>query len=723
MFDYDVAKRVLFAVLFLAMMGLFAHSVWRMFRLMALGEKRDNAFGEVVDRIGAVIYLVFFQRKVVQEKFGWNHVIFFWGFLIITVGHIEFLIRGAFPNFSMAFLGDPIYHAILTGEDLMAFVVLFAVVAAWFRRAVVKPHYIHHDSKEGYLILSLIGLVMITYFGAMGFGIPGDAASVAGHYEALVVSAWLGDALEGVNASTAFVVSEVFWWAHAVVLLAFLNVIPKSKHIHLLGAIPNIFLHKREKHKAALTRLDFEDEEAMSFGVGQVNQFTWKALLDTYACTECGRCNKYCPATRTGKALNPQQVIHDMRGNLYANGDKLIEDRKFFEVKRAPDDWEPELPLIAESEEAREVGKQTSQEVLWGCTSCGACVEACPVLIDHVDAIMDMRRYLTLTEGAVSPELTNTFTNIERNYNPWGIGADKRGDWAKELGLRFWGSSADAEQYEYLFWVGCAGSFDNTAQKTVKAFADILDAAGITFAILGQNEQCTGDPARRAGNEYLFDALAQTNVSTMNDMGVKRVVTACPHCFNTLKNEYPAFGGEYEVVHHSQLIAQLLDEGRLDLGEGALKDVAWHDPCFLGRWNDEVEAPRKSLAGVKHLNVLEMEDHGKKSLCCGAGGAQMWKEEEEGTTRVNVLRTEQAIDTGASSVGVGCPFCKTMLEDGLKHHGKEDDMQVLDLAEIVANALSPEAKAKIQASRQPPKAEGGAEVESEEGEPVPTAST
>lgn len=696
---YDQIKPIVFAIFFVAMMALFARSVWRMFRLMAMGQPFKNAFGDVIDRIGAVIYLVFFQRRVVKETFGWNHVIFFWGFMIITVGHIEFLVRGAFPQFSLSFLGEPVYNAILTGEDVMAFVVLFAVAAALFRRIVVRPSHIHYDSKEGYLILSLIALVMISYFGAMGFGIPGKASFVQDHAEALNVSYALGTALSSVPQATAWVVSEAFWWFHAVVLMVFLNVIPKSKHIHLLGAIPNIFLHKRTKHKAALTRLDFEDEEAVSFGVGKVSEFSWKALLDTYACTECGRCNKYCPATRTGKALNPQQVIHDIRGNLYQNGDAVLAERGLFSVEGAPAEWEPELSLIAETEEERKKGKQTSREVLWACTNCGACVEACPVLIDHVDAIMDMRRYLTLTEGAVSPEWTNTFNNIERNYNPWGIGADQRGDWAKDLGLKYWGGSEDAERFEYLFWVGCAGSYDLTAQKTVKAFADILDAASISYAILGQNEQCTGDPARRGGNEYLFDSLAQTNVATLNEMGVKRVVTACPHCFNTLKNEYPAFGGHYEVVHHSQLIAQLLSEGRLDVEEGSLKNVTFHDPCFLGRWNDEVEAPRKSLAAVKHLQLVEMEDHSKKSLCCGAGGSQMWKEEEHGTTRVNVMRTEQALATGAEAVAVACPFCKTMVGDGLKHHEKEEEVQVLDMAEIIAGALTPAARAKVDEAR------------------------
>lgn len=698
---YEQVKPFVFAAFFLGMMAMFALSVWRMFRLMALGKPKANAFGEIPTRVGAVIYYVFFQRKVIKETFGWNHVIFFWGFMIITVGHIEFLIRGAFPRFSLGFLGGPVYHTILAGEDLMAFVVLFAVGAALFRRLVVKPSHIHHDSKEGFLILSLIATVMLSYFAAMGFGMVGGNVFAQGHEQALNVSGVVRNAASSVAPGTAWMVGEVSWWIHAVVLMVFLNVIPKSKHIHLLGAIPNIFLHKRDKHKAALTRMDFEDENAESFGVGTVTEFSWKALLDTYACTECGRCNKYCPATRTGKALNPQQVIHDIRGNLYANGDTIMKDRGLLELKGPPEGYEPLIPLIAESEEERQKGKQTSREVLWGCTNCGACVEACPVLIDHVDAIMDMRRYVTLTEGAVSPEWTNTFDNIERNYNPWGIGADKRADWAKDLGLKYWGGSEDADKFEYLFWVGCAGSYDNDAQKTVKSFCDILDSAGISYAILGQNEGCTGDPARRGGNEYLFDAMAQQNVATLNDMGVKRVVTACPHCFNTLKNEYKAFGGDYDVVHHSQIIAQLLDEKRLDLGEGALKNVTFHDPCFLGRWNDETEAPRKSLAGLKHLKVVEMADHGRKSLCCGAGGAQMWKEEEEGEKKVNVLRTEQALETGAEAIAVACPFCKTMMTDGLKQHDKDDDVQVLDIAEVVASALTDAARARIQAARSP----------------------
>ena len=688
---YSDLKPFLFAAFFLASMGLFARSVWRLIRLARLGRDKAGMFDNVSNRIGKVVYFAFFQRKVVDEAFGWNHVVFFWGFLIITVGHIEFLLRGIFPSFSLSFLGTPVYHAILIGGDVMAFVVLFAVVFALFRRIVLRPGHIHWDSWDGFLILGLIAAVMVTYFLATGFGLVGGHPDVAAHQSALLVSSVAAGWFSGVDAALAAgLYYEAFWWLHAVVLMAFLNVIPHSKHIHLLGAIPNLFFYKTDKPRSSLDRMDFEESE--QFGVGEFHHFSWKALLDTYACTECGRCDLYCPARRTGKALEPMQLIHDIRGNLYENGDPVLKKRGPLTLEPAPGEAEVSLPLVAQSEESRQKGKQTSTEVLWACTSCGACVNACPVLIDHVDAIMDLRRNLTMMEGNVSPELTNTFNNIERNYNPWGIGADKRGDWAESLGLKLWKTSQDADKYEILFWVGCAGSFDNRAQKTVAAFTEILEAAGIAFAVLGQKERCTGDPLRRTGNEYAFEESASHNVQTLNDLGVKKIVTACPHCFNTLKKEYPAFGGNYDVVHHTQMIEELVANGRIVLSDGVAEKVTFHDPCFLGRWNDEVEAPRRSLEAVRSLTVVEMEEHGRKSFCCGAGGGQMWKEEEEGRARVNIERTKHALATGAQTIAVGCPFCMTMLEDGVKSEEQEESVRVQDVAEIVAAALEPAQK-------------------------------
>jgi Fe-S oxidoreductase len=680
---YHELKPFIFALFFLGAMGAFARSTWRLARLARLGKDRADMFRDPVDRFGQVIYLVFFQRKVLGDRFGWNHAIFFWGFLVIFVGHIEFIMRGIFPWFTLSFLGDFAYGWIVRGGDVMAGIVLVAVGLAVFRRIVVRPKHIDNLSTDAFRILGMIGNVMVTYFLATAFAIRGghpDVAHIAGY---LPFSTFFSGFFSGVVAvDAAGLWYEMFWWAHAVVLFSFLNYIPHSKHLHLLGAIPNIYVHERTKHRAALTKLDFEASEV--WGVGKVTDFTWKGLLDTYACTECGRCDLYCPANNTRKPLKPQAVIHDMKDNLMINGDAILATRGVFEFTAAPADFEPSLPLIANSEETRQKG-QTSPEVLWACTSCGACVNACPVLIDHVDAIMDMRRHMTLMMGNVSPELANTFKNIENNYNPWGIGADKRADWAEGLGLHFWGGSADAERFEYLFWVGCAGSYDNRAQKTMKALTQILEQGGVTYAILGTSEKCTGDSARRTGNEYLFDAMAKENVQTLNDFGVKKIVTACPHCFNTLKNEYPAFGGHYEVVHHTQLIDELIGSGRITLSEEMMKKVTFHDPCFLGRWNDETEAPRRSLAAVRHLSLVEMEAHGAKSFCCGAGGGQMWME-EDADKRVNVERTRQALAVEPEVIAVACPFCMTMIEDGVKHHGAED-VKVMDVAEVVAAAM------------------------------------
>lgn len=684
--SYEHLKPLLFAAFFFASMGLFSKSVWRLARLVRLGKETPHShFKDAVDRIGDVIYIGFGQKKVVAEKFGWNHVIFFWAFVIITIGHAEFIIRGILPWFSLHFLGDFVYGWIVRGGDIMAFLVLFAVSAALFRRIVVRPKHIDYKSSDAFRIIGMIASVMITFFLSMGAGIRG------GHPDVASISSWFP--ISSVFANTVYANTppevaanfwyEIFWWGHAIVLMTFLNYIPHSKHVHLLGALPNIYTREKERPKGALEVINFET--AQVYGVGKVTDFTWKQLLDPYACTECGRCDMYCPANNTGKPLKPQKVIHDMKDNLKINGDSILEQRGIFAFARAADDYEPALPLIAESEETAKPG-QTSPEVLWACTTCGACVQACPVMIEHVDSILDMRRFQTMTQGQISPELALTFKNIENNYNPWGIGHDKRAAWAEGLGLKFWGGSEDASRFEYLYWVGCAGSYDNRSQKTAKAFCRILDAAGISYAILGEKEKCNGDPLRRTGNEYAFVDLANQNVATLNELGVKRIVTACPHCFNTLKNEYPAFGGNYEVIHHSQMIAKLVDEGRLVLNEDIVKKVTFHDPCYLSRWNQETEAPRKSLAALRRLNVVEMEQTKEKSFCCGAGGGQMWMEEHTGT-RVNVERTRQALETDPEAIGVACPFCMTMLEDGVKAAGRED-VGVLDIAEIIAGALS-----------------------------------
>lgn len=698
---YVVVKSIVFGLLFLVANLAFAWSMWRLIRLARLGVDHPTPLQAIGDRVKDVIVYVFFQKRVVDRKFGYNHAIIFWAFVIISIGHVEFIATGIIPPLASVIFDTPLKYLatpVLLMADVMAFVVLFALANAFARRIFVKPWFIAYNSLDGFVVLSLITLVMITYFGATSAGITDPNHYLHSHAHAFPVSRMLSNLWGGVAPEIA---REVFWWGHAFVLLFFLNYIPYSKHQHLVGAIPNIFLREGEKPKAALRPIDFEKEGVESFGVGKVTEFTWKQLLDTYACTECGRCDLNCPATNTGKPLEPQQVIHDMKGNLYANGDVALKSRPLFQFVQAAADFEATVPLIAASEEERKVGMQTSPEVLWSCTTCGACVDACPVLIDHVGAIVDMRRYLNLTMGEVPHELANTYKNIERNSNPWGIGADKRGDWATALGLKFWGSSEDAKEYEYLFWVGCAGSYDNRAQKTVKSFTRVMDEAGVKYAILGTAEGCTGDPARRTGNEFLFDAMAKANVQTLNDYGVKKIVTACPHCLNSLKNEYPAFGGKYEVLHHSQLIDDLVQGGQLKLDEEVMGKATFHDPCYLGRWNNEYEAPRRSLAAMKHLSLVEMDRNKRTSMCCGAGGGQMWKEEKVGK-RVNIERTEQALATGADTIAVACPFCMTMIEDGVKSQNKEETVKVMDIAELIEKAMVKTKKVEPVAAEAPP---------------------
>ncbi len=683
---YADVKPFVFGVLFLVANLAFVWSMWRLVRLARLGVDHPTPLQAISDRVKDVVVYVFFQKRVVDRAFGYNHAIIFWAFMIISIGHLEFIATGIIPPLAGIIFDTPLKYLatpILIAADVMAFVVLFALANAFFRRIVVRPWFIAYKSLDGFVVLSLITMVMVTYFGATSAGITDPSHYLSSHAHAFPVSNLLSSLWGGVASETA---REVFWWGHAFVLLFFLNYIPYSKHQHLVGAIPNIFLREGEKPKGALRPIDFEKEGVESFGVGKVTEFTWKQLLDTYACTECGRCDLNCPATNTGKPLEPQQVIHDMKGNLYANGDGILKSRPLFQFIQAQADFAPTTPLIAASEEERKVGIQTSPDVLWSCTTCGACVDACPVLIDHVGAIVDMRRYLNLTMGEVPHELAKTYKNMENNSNPWGIGADKRADWAEPLGLKLWGSSEDASQFEYLFWVGCAGSYDNRAQKTVKSFTRVMDEGGIKYAILGTAEGCTGDPARRTGNEYLFDASAKQNVQTLNDYGVKKIVTACPHCLNSLKNEYPAFGGKYEVLHHSQLIEDLISSGKIKLDQEMMAKVTYHDPCYLGRWNNEYEAPRRSLAAVKHLSLVEMDRNKRTSMCCGAGGGQMWKEEKIGK-RVNIERTEQALATGADTIAVACPFCMTMLEDGVKAASKEDSVKVLDIAEVIEKAM------------------------------------
>jgi Fe-S oxidoreductase len=448
-------------------------------------------------------------------------------------------------------------------------------------------------------------------------------------------------------------------------VLAFLVYIPSSKHLHIIVAIPNVFFRKLPPRIGAqLSPIDLEHAE--HYGVNAVTQWSWKHLLDLYSCTECGRCQEQCPAFLTGKPLNPKMIIVDARENLY----KTVRDAPAEQRRDAP---QPQ----------RLIGEAIKEDEIWACVTCGACQQECPVLIEHVPKIVDMRRSLVLEESRFPKEAQAALRSIETQGNPYGLPRAQRTAWADGLGVKTVEDKPDAE---YLYFVGCAASYDEANRAVARAFVRLLQTAGVDFAILGGQESCNGDPARRIGNEYLYQTQAQHNIEALNAARVQKVIATCPHCFNTIKNEYPQFGGRYDVIHHTQLLAQLIEQGRLRPSAALDATITYHDSCYLGRWNDIYDPPRAVVDAIPGARLVEMERHRKRGFCCGAGGGRMWMEEKIGT-RINHARVEQTLATNASRVATACPFCLTMFRDGISAKGAESRLQVQDLAQYLADSL------------------------------------
>jgi Fe-S oxidoreductase len=566
-------------------------------------------------------------------------------------------------------LGDGfLFHGFLLLQDWANFFVFLAISFALLRRIAFPPKRLQSLAKssknDAYIVLSLILALVLTTLLTMGGksyiqgadGLPPSAVPLSRFF------ADIFGAILGLSSETSWqVFSDSFWWIHIFVLYGFITFLPFSKHQHLIWVWPNMFF--KSKYKSGRLRPMALAEDAESFGVGKASEFTWKQLLDSMACVECGRCTAQCPAFATEKPLDPRLIVHHLKeAMLDASHNKDESERK---------------PLI---------GGIVSRDELWACTTCGACMEACPLEIEHIPAIVDMRRYMTMTEGEVPSELQATLQNLESQSNPWGIPNETRADWAKGLGVTTMEEKSDVE---YLFWVGCAGSFDDRSKEVSKSIVNILQKAGISFSILGREEKCNGDSARRAGNEYLAKMQIEENIETFRQYKVKKVVTGCPHCFNTIKNEYPDFGFESEVIHHSELIKSLINDGKISTKEApvATQKLTYHDSCYLGRHNDVYEQPREILESVSGIKVTEMERSRKQGFCCGAGGARMWMEETVGT-RININRAKEVIETGASTVAVACPFCMTMLKDGITAEGKENRVQVKDISEIISESLN-----------------------------------
>ncbi len=606
------------------------------------------------------------QRKLFQRLLpGLMHALIFWGFLVLLTTILEVGGEIVSPSFELPLVGGTRWLGLV--QDLFAAGVLVGLAMAVSIRLIQRPErFIGSHRREAYRILGLIFWIVVTLFAARGARI---ALGYAPQTWWTPVSTAASHGLDRMSIGSARAAMWTFLWLHLLLILGFLVYLGYSKHLHIATSFINVFFSNTEP-RGTLTplRIDLEqlESEDVRLGAASVEDLTWKELLDLYACTECGRCQNACPAWNTGKPLSPKLLIMDLRDHLFEEGPRILEAKAAGTSRETV----PLVPGIVDD------------EVLWACTTCGACMQECPVDIEHIDHIVDMRRNLVMAESRFPTEIATLFRSLENSNNPWGQPQSERAAWAEGLGVKVLGKGENAP--EYLYWVGCAGSFDDRAKAISQAVAGLLQKAGVSFAILGPRELCTGDPARRAGNEYLFQTLAERNVSTLGEAGVTKIVANCPHCFNTLRNEYPDYGGRFEVVHHTQLLADLVKGGRLRPTQEVPALLAYHDPCYLGRHNDVYDEPRRVLNGIPGITAVEMPRHRERGLCCGAGGARMWMEERIGK-RINQERMDEAAATGADTVGVACPYCLIMLDDGTKARGEETP--VLDIAQILARSV------------------------------------
>lgn len=702
---------VIMTLLLLVGWGVFAYSAWRRWRLMMVGAPENRA-DDRVERLRRTVTYAFAQIRMPRyPAAGFAHIVIFVGFAVLLLRSLILWGRGFDESFNFWLFGpeQTLGHVYSFLKDVFAVLVFLAALVFVYYRMVRRLERMTL-STEGLIIIWIIVVMMLAdifYDGAaiaqaarapavaiatidlgpdqtaesdaplprrdVSFDITEPAGSVAG----MVVQGWPDGALTFLK--------HLGFWTHTVLVLIFLNLLPYSKHFHVITAIPNVYTQSLQPpgRLPPLVDIDGMLEREETLGIKRINQFSWKAILDFYTCTECGRCSDHCPATNTGKKLSPKHFTLDLRDFLYKHENALVAAKAGGNTGATAEGEVPE-------QDKDLVDGVIDPEVLWACTSCRACEQECPVFITYVDKIVDMRRYLIQERGELPKELQAAFRCLESAANPWGFPAEDRAAWAEGLDVRTMVEHPDAE---YLFWVGCAPAFDERAKKVTRATVKLMQHAGVDFAILGTEEQCTGDLARRAGNEYLFQMFAQANIEVLNGYGVdqKKIITTCPHCFNTLAHEYGDFGGHYTVIHHTTLLADLIKEGKLRPRKRVEKKVVYHDSCYLGRYNDVYEAPREALRSIPGLTLVEAAQTRDRGMCCGAGGAQMFKEEEPGKERVNGARTQQLLDADPDAISSACPFCMRMLTDGLAEKDREK-MPQLDVAEILLEAVGDEVK-------------------------------
>jgi Fe-S oxidoreductase len=670
----------------------FALVMARHLRVFAVA-RPSRPFANVPARVVGLVQYAFIQTKMFKDvRAGLMHAGIFWGFVLLTIGTADIVTGGIIQTVLSAPLDGALWAAISAMQNVVAVVVLVSIGWAFLRRLVTRPARLTYN-RDALLILGMIGGVVATELLA-------QIVQVAryGDIDGAFIANALAVPLRSVEAVRLEVIFGLLWWGHIALVAAFLCYLPFSKHLHIATSFPNILFRKLAP-RGELPAMDLEDESA-TFGLKTLQDLGWKDLLDGFTCTECGRCQAACPAWNTGKPLNPKTFIMGIRDMSVdaEHGIDLIPNSPIVRETYGLDDSRPSAEVLARPI----VDTAIPYDAVWDCVTCGACVEACPVLIEHVDKIVGLRRNLVLEESRFPQELTAAFRAMEGQGNPWGQPASARTDWTRSLPFEVplvadVAANGRLDDLEVLYWVGCAAAFDTRNQKVARAVATCLHAAGVNFAILGQEESCTGDPARRMGNDYVYQILASGNVETLNryGMGERTIVTACPHCFNTIGNEYGQLGGRFRIVHHSTFLADLVSSGRLatlpedatsTTGDHRPGSVTVHDSCYLARYNGVVSAPRDVL-GAAGVSITEMERSGKNTFCCGAGGGRMWMEETRGT-RINAERARQVLETGAETVATACPFCMVMLSDGLAAADGGQAVATLDVSEVLAARIA-----------------------------------
>lgn len=672
---------------------LFSYLIRTRLAYIRLGRKIEID-GEVKERYRKVIENVFGQKKLLKDrKSGIIHVLFFYGFILVQFGALDFIIKGLFPGHHLPF--GPFYGGFTFFQEIVTLLILVAVLWAFHRRYIEKLVRLKRGFKSG-LVLLFIGGLMISV-------LAGNGMSLIWHNEQLgwsePVASLIASLFNFLPETGATILFYVAWWVHLLLLLAFLVYVPQSKHAHLIAGPANVYLN-RLTPPGKLEKIDFEDESKETFGVGTIEEFTQGQLLDLYACVECGRCTNVCPATGTGKMLSPMDLILKLRDHLTNKGAAVTSRTPWVPAFAFNNTHGNQLALKSKQQGIEEsaatlsynpslIGDVITEEEIWACTTCRNCEDQCPVMNEHVDKIIDLRRYLVLTEGKMDGDGKRAMTNIERQGNPWGINRKEKEKWrtlqdinvptVKEL-------KKEGKTFQYLLWVGSMGALDNRSQKITFSLVRLLHEAGVEFAILGNKEKNSGDTPRRLGNEFLFQELVAANIQEFEKNEVKNIITIDPHAYNTFKNEYPDFGFKGNVYHHTEILASLLKEKKLVPKYEVNESITFHDSCYLGRYNEVYEPPREILKAIPGVNVLEMERNREKGMCCGAGGGLMWMEETAGS-RINVTRTEQALEVKPTVISSGCPYCLTMLSDGTKAKEVEDKIGTYDVAELLEKAV------------------------------------